>query len=107
MQPAGYVLSKEYSLPQQHAHFAQLLPYCTATLQAFVFVVVEPCMCVAGKPVIMTRIVDTMDVSPRPTRAEATDVANAVLDGADAFLLGAETLRGRFPVSAGSRVVDD
>ena len=54
----------------------------------------------AGKPVIMTRIVDTMDVSPRPTRAEATDVANAVLDGTDAFLLGAETLRGRFPVSA-------
>jgi pyruvate kinase len=51
-----------------------------------------------GKPVIMTRIVDTMDVSPRPTRAEATDVANAVLDGTDAFLLGAETLRGRFPV---------
>ena len=59
----------------------------------------------AGKPVIMTRIVDTMDVSPRPTRAEATDVANAVLDGADAFLLGAETLRGRFPVSASTCVL--
>jgi Pyruvate kinase, barrel domain len=57
----------------------------------------------AGKPVVVTRVVDTMDVSPRPTRAEATDVANAVLDGADAFLLGAETLRGRFPVSATSR----
>lgn len=46
----------------------------------------------------MTRIVDTMTLNPRPTRAEATDVANAVLDGVDAVLLGAETLRGRFPV---------
>ena len=43
---------------------------------------------------IVTRLVDTMSTSPRPTRAEATDVANAIMDGADAFLLGAETLRG-------------
>jgi pyruvate kinase len=48
-----------------------------------------------GVPVIVSRILDTMVDAPRPTRAEATDVANAVLDGADAFLLGAETLRGR------------
>ena len=47
-----------------------------------------------GKPIIVTRLVDTMSNSPRPTRAEATDVANAIMDGADAFLLGAETLRG-------------
>ncbi|KAI3434821.1 hypothetical protein D9Q98_002878 [Chlorella vulgaris] len=51
-----------------------------------------------GKPVLITRIVDTMVSSPRPTRAEATDVANAVLDGVDGLLLGAETLRGKFPV---------
>lgn len=47
-----------------------------------------------GKPVILTRVVDTMVNTPRPTRAEATDVANAVLDGVDGILLGAETLRG-------------
>lgn len=50
----------------------------------------------AGKPVVVTRVVDTMTDTPRPTRAEATDVANAVLDGADAIMLGAETLRGMF-----------
>ncbi len=47
-----------------------------------------------GKPVLITRVVDTLVHTPRPTRAEATDVANAVLDGADGILLGAETLRG-------------
>eukprot|EP00475_Leptophrys_vorax_P038353 TRINITY_DN6744_c0_g3_i1.p1 TRINITY_DN6744_c0_g3~~TRINITY_DN6744_c0_g3_i1.p1 ORF type:complete len:372 (-),score=42.37 TRINITY_DN6744_c0_g3_i1:371-1447(-) len=52
----------------------------------------------AGKPSIITRVVDTMTDTPRPTRAEATDVANAVLDGTHAVLLGAETLRGLYPV---------
>lgn len=51
-----------------------------------------------GKPVIITRVVDTMVNTPRPTRAEATDVANAVLDGVDGILLGAETLRGKYPI---------
>eukprot|EP00879_Flechtneria_rotunda_P021199 GHRR01022332.1.p1 GENE.GHRR01022332.1~~GHRR01022332.1.p1 ORF type:complete len:557 (+),score=186.89 GHRR01022332.1:438-2108(+) len=53
-----------------------------------------------GKPVLITRVVDTMAVSPRPTRAEATDVANAVLDGVDGILLGQETLRGSFPIES-------
>jgi len=54
----------------------------------------------AGKPVYVTRVVDTMTEAPRPTRAEATDVANAVLDGADGIVLGSETFRGKFPVQA-------
>lgn len=53
-----------------------------------------------GKPVSITRVVDSMVETPRPTRAEATDVANAVLDGVDAFQLGAETQRGKYPVEA-------
>ncbi|CAM8931791.1 unnamed protein product [Rhodiola kirilowii] len=52
----------------------------------------------AGKPAIITRVVDSMTDNLRPTRAEATDVANAVLDGTDAILLGAETLRGLYPI---------
>ncbi|KAH9627063.1 hypothetical protein KSS87_023751 [Heliosperma pusillum] len=52
----------------------------------------------AGKPAVVTRVVDSMTNNLRPTRAEATDVANAVLDGSDAILLGAETLRGLYPV---------
>ncbi|KAL0401733.1 UNVERIFIED_CONTAM: Pyruvate kinase, cytosolic [Sesamum latifolium] len=54
----------------------------------------------AGKPAVVTRVVDSMTDNLRPTRAEATDVANAVLDGSDAILLGAETLRGLYPVEA-------
>ncbi|CAL5389347.1 unnamed protein product [Camellia sinensis] len=54
----------------------------------------------AGKPAVVTRVVDSMTGNLRPTRAEATDVANAVLDGSDGILLGAETLRGLYPVEA-------
>lgn len=53
-----------------------------------------------GKPCIVTRVVDTLVESPSPTRAEATDVANACLDGTDAILLGAETIRGLYPVKS-------
>ncbi|KAL4020525.1 hypothetical protein IC575_019305 [Cucumis melo] len=58
----------------------------------------------AGKPAVVTRVVDSMTNNLRPTRAEATDVANAVLDGSDAILLGAETLRGLYPVETISTV---